>query len=222
MKKLRAVKSESTSIPATYQDVLNTPPHTVAEIVDGTLYTQPRPRVSHRIASTGLVGFISQTFQYGRGGPGDWWILFEPELHLGDDVVVPDIAGWRRERMPELPTGAYITLAPDWVCEVLSPSTRTLDLGGKRAVYTREKVSYLWLVDPDAQSLEAFALRNKEWALIDTLFDDALVSLPPFEVISFNLSDLWPPHTVHKDLPQEEQPSKSKVESEPEFAETSK
>ena len=222
MKKTLAVKSESNSIRATYQDVLDAPPHMVAEIVDGTLYTHPRPRVSHAVASTALVGFISQTFQYGRGGPGGWWILFEPELHLGDDVVVPDIAGWRRERMPELPTGAYITLAPDWVCEVLSPSTRTLDLGGKRAVYARERVSYLWLVDPDAQSLEAFALRNTEWGLIDTLFDDTLVSLPPFEAISFNLSDLWPPHAVHKDLPQEEQSSKSKVETEPESVEISK
>ena len=223
MKKSQAVKSESTSIRATYQDVLDAPPHMVAEIVDGTLYTHPRPRVSHATASTGLGGFISQTFQYGRGGPGGWWILFEPELHLNNDIVVPDVAGWRRERMPELPTGAYITLAPDWVCEVLSPSTRTLDLGGKRAVYARERVSFLWLVDPDARSLEAFALRNTEWVLINTLFDDALVSLPPFEAISFNLSDLWPPHAVHKDSPpQEEQPSKLKAESEPEIAATSK
>ena len=222
MKKSQTVKSESASIRATYQDVLDAPPHMVAEIVDGTLYTHPRSRVSHAIASTGLVGIISQTFQYGRGGPGGWWILFEPELHLDDDVVVPDIAGWRRERMPELPTGAYITLAPDWVCEVLSPSTRTLDLGGKRAVYARERVSYLWLVDPDARSLEAFALRNSEWTSIDTLFDDARVSLPPFEAISFNLSDLWPPHAFHKDLPQEEQTSKSRVESDPEIAETPK
>ena len=222
MKKPREIKSKPASIRATYQDVLDAPPHMVAEIVDGTLYTHPRPRVSHATASTGLGGFISQTFQYGRGGPGGWWILFEPELHLGDDIVVPDIAGWRRERMPELPAGAYITLAPDWVCEVISPSTRTLDLGGKRAVYAREKVSYLWLVDPDARSLEAFELRNTEWALIDTLFDDALVSLPPFEAISFNLSDLWPPHAFHKDLPQETQPGKSRVESEPEIAETFK
>ena len=222
MKKSQAVKSESASIRATYQDVLDAPPHMVAEIVDGTLYTHPRPRVAHATASIGLGGFISQTFQYGRGGPGGWWILFEPELHLSDDIVVPDIAGWRRERMTELPTGAYITLAPDWVCEVLSPSTRMLDLGSKRAVYARERVSYLWLVDPDARSLEAFALRDTEWVLIDTLFDDALVSLPPFEAISFNLSDLWPPHAFHKDLPQEEQPSKSKVESELEFAESTK
>ena len=106
MKKSQAIKSQSASIQATYQDVLNAPPHMVAEIVDGTLYIHPRPRVSHAIASTGFVGFISQNFQYGRGGRGGWWILFEPELHLGDDVVVPDITGWRRERMPELPTRA--------------------------------------------------------------------------------------------------------------------
>ncbi len=222
MKKSQAVKSESASIRATYQDVLDAPPQMVAEIVDGKLYTHLRPRVSHATASIGLGGFISQTFQYGRGGPGGWWILLEPELHLGDDIVVPDIAGWQRERMPELPNRAYITLSPDWVCEVLSPSTRKLDLGGKREVYARERVSYLWLVDPDARSLEAFALRNTEWVLIDTLFDDALVSLPPFDAITFNLSDLWPTHAVHKDLPKEEQPSKLKVESEPEFAETSK
>ena len=222
MKKSQAIKSEPASIRATYQDVLDAPPHMVAEIVDGTLYTHPRPRVFHATASTGLGGFISQTFQFGRGGPGGWWILLEPELHLGDDIVVPDIAGWQRERMPELPNRAYITLSPDWVCEVLSPSTRKLDLGGKREVYARERVSYLWLVDPDARSLEAFALRNTEWVLIDTLFDDALVSLPPFDAITFNLSDLWPPYAVHKDLPQEEQTSKSKVKSESEFAETSK
>ena len=143
MKKSQTEKIESASIQATYQDVLDAPPHMVAEIVDGALYTHPRPGVSHLVASTGLGGVISQTFQFGRGGPGDWWILFEPELHQGDDIVVPDISGWRRERIPELPTGAYITLAPDWVCEVLSSSTRTLDLGGKRTVYSRERVNYL-------------------------------------------------------------------------------
>ncbi len=110
------------------------------------------------------------------------------------------------------PTGAYCTLVPDWVCEVLSPSTRKLDLGGKRAVYAREGVSYLWLADPIVQSLEAFELRGTQWVLIDTLFDDATVSLPPFEAISFNLGDLWLPHAVHK-----EQPSKLTVESEPEM-----
>ena len=217
MIKSQTANSEPTSTRATYQDVLDAPPHMVAEIVDGTLYTHPRPSPRHSLASSQLGTCIGPPFHNGRGGPGGWWILDEPEVHLGEDILVPDLAGWRRERMLELPTTAYITLAPDWVCEVLSPSTRALDLGGKRAVYAREGVAYLWLVDPDARSLEAFELHGIEWVLMDTLFDDAPVSLPPFEAISFSLSDLWPPHAVHK-----ETPIKQAVESEPEFAETSK
>ena len=186
---------------ATYQDVLNTPPHKVAEIVEGTLYIQPRPAMSHATASSRLLGRIGTPFDLGDGGPGGWWIIFEPELHTGEDILVPDFAGWRHGRMPEPPTGAYSTLVPDWVCEVLSPSTRRLDLGGKRAVYAREGVGYLWLVDPDAQSLEAFKLRDTEWVLIDALYGSVAVSLPPFEAISFDLGDLWPPRTVHKAVP---------------------
>ncbi len=110
------------------------------------------------------------------------------------------------------PNSAYIELAPNWVREVLSPSTRKLDLGGKRAVYAREGVGFLWLIDPDACSLEAFELQGSEWVLIGTLFDDALVSLPPFEAVSFNLGDLWPPHAVHKKLP-----SRPTTETEPEL-----
>ena len=212
MKESHAVKSAEVSPHATYQDVLDAPPHMVAEIVDGKLYTHPRPALRHAIASSGLGNRIGTPFHFGDGGPGGWWIVFEPELHLGKDILVPDIAGWRRERVPVFPTGAYCTLAPDWVCEVLSPSTRKLDLGGKRAVYARERVSYLWLADPIVQSLEAFELRGTQWVLIDTLFDDATVSLPPFEAISFNLGDLWLPHAVHQ-----EQPSKLTVESEPEM-----
>lgn len=218
MTKSQTEKSEPTSTRATYQDVLDAPPHMVAEIVDGTLYTQPRPSPRHSLASSELGICIGSPFHKGRGGPGGWWILDEPEVHLGEDILVPDIAGWRRERMPELPTTAYFTLVPDWVCEVLSPSTRALDLGGKRSVYAREGVAYLWLVDPDARSLEAFELRGTVWVLMDTLFDDAPVSLPPFEAISFNLGDLWPPHAVHKESP----PIEQAVKSETELAETSK
>ena len=212
MNKSPATKTLTASPRATYQDVLDAPPHMVAEIVDGKLYTQPRPALPHAIASSRLGILIGSPFEFGYGGPGGWWIVDEPELHLGEDIVVPDIAGWRRERVPVFPSGAYCTLAPDWVCEVLSPSTRKLDLGGKRAVYARERVSYLWLADPIVQSLEAFELRGTQWVLIDTLFDDATVSLPPFEAISFNLGDLWLPHSVHQ-----EQPSKLTVESEPEM-----
>ena len=177
---------------ATYQDVLDAPPDMVAEVVGGTLRTQPRPAALHARASSGLGAKIGGPFDYDRDGPGGWWIIDEPELHLGDDILVPDLAGWRRERMPEYPDMAYFTLAPDWVCEVLSPSTRALDQGEKRMIYAREEVYHLWFVDPDIRTLEVFELSGRRWILVDTLTGDAAVSLPPFEEISFSLGDLWP------------------------------
>ena len=197
--------SDKTPRRASYQDVLDAPPHMVAEVVDGVLYLQPRPAPPHALAYASLGMIIGSPFQFGRGGPGGWWILSEPELHFGKDIVVPDIAGWRRERMPVFPEEAYFTLVPDWVCEILSKSTRKLDLGGKRAIYAREGVRYQWFVDPIERSLEAYELRDEKWVLIDKLYEDAQVSLPPFDAISFNLGDLWIPatatHTVHKAVP---------------------
>ncbi len=177
---------------ATYRDVLDAPMHMVAEIVDGSLSTHPRPAMPHALASSSLGVELGSPFQKGRGGPGGWWIIDEPELHPGEDVVVPDLAGWRRERMPEYPDTAFVTLAPDWVCEVLSPSTRDLDRHGKRPVYAREGVSHLWFIDPIARDLEAFELRNGEWVLIATARNDDPVSIPPFEAIAFPLDALWP------------------------------
>ena len=200
MEKVQTTKSEVCSTRATYQDVLDAPSHEVAEIVDGKLYTHPRPAVPHAVAASGLSHLIGSSFHSGSRDPGGWWIIIEPELHFGDDVLVPDIGGWRRERLPVPPTGAYFTLAPDWVCEVLSPATRKLDLTLKRAAYAREGVAYHWFVDPEARSLAAFELQDGQWELIDTLYNDATVSLPPFEAISFSLAELWPPHTVHREL----------------------
>ena len=177
---------------ATYQDVLDAPPHMVAEVIAGTLHTHPRPAARHAWASSRLGGRLDGSFNPGAGGPGGWWIVFEPELHLGEDIVVPDLAGWRRETMPEYPDAAYFMIAPDWVCEVLSPSTRRLDLNEKRDLYAREGVSHLWLVDPDARTLETFELRERHWLLLATLVDDAPVSLPPFDAITFPLDVLWP------------------------------
>ena len=177
---------------ATYQDVLDAPENRVAEVVDGDLYTSPRPTMRHALASSRLGGELGGPFDRGRGGPGGWWIIFEPELHFGDDVLVPDIAGWRRERMPDFPDAAFATLPPDWVCEVLSPSTRELDLHGKRAIYARESVTHLWLVDPLDRVLEAFELRDGLWALIATAKDEEPVCVPPFDAITFSLGELWP------------------------------
>ena len=200
IKKLQYNKYKSKKHRATYQDILDAPPHVVAEIIEGTLYTHPRPANPHTFAGSRLVGTLMLPFDFGDG-PGGWWIVKEPELHLSDDVVVPDIVGWRCARMPAFPTGAYITLAPDWVCEVFSPSTRNIDLGQKKNIYALEGVAYHWFVDPDERSLEALVLRGKIWVQIDKLYDDASVSLPPFEEFSFNLGVLWLPHTVHKGVP---------------------
>ena len=137
---------------ASYQDVLDAPEHLVAEVVDGMLYTHPRPAPLHTYAYSELGAKLRTLFGGGNGGAGGWLILLEPELHLQEDILVPDVAGWRRERMPAPPQTAYFTLAPDWVCEILSPSTRRLDQSAKRDVYAREGITHLWFVDPEAQN----------------------------------------------------------------------
>ena len=164
----------------------------VAEIVDGLLHLQRRPPALAALAKTALASEIGGPFSKGRDGPGGWWVINEPELHFGEDIVVPDIAGWRRERMPTVPDVAFLTLAPDWVCEVLSASTRKLDLEGKRPVYAREGVGHLWFVDPAARTLEAFALEGGAWTPAGAAREDEPVSLPPFEAVTFPLGALWP------------------------------
>ena len=177
---------------ATYRDVLDAPAHMVAEVVAGALHLQPRPASRHTLAGSSLGVEIGGPFQRGRGGPGGWWILDGPELHFGEDILVPDLAGWRRERMPDYPDTPYFTLAPDWVCEVLSPSTRKFDLEEKRPIYAREGIGHLWLVDPSAHTLEAFSLADGDWSAAGSTSGAAPVSLPPFEAVSFPLDALWP------------------------------
>ena len=184
--------AERESPRATYQDVLDAPAHLVAEIINGTLYTHPRPAMPHARATWVLGGKIGDPFDYGPRGPGGWWLSSEPELHLDDEIVVPDLAGWRRERMPDYPGTAYVTLAPDWVCEVHSPSTRKVDLQEKRPLYAQAGVRHLWLVDPADRTLEAFELRDGEWVPIATAKNDDPVSIRPFDAITFSLGDLWP------------------------------
>jgi Uma2 family endonuclease len=178
---------------ATYADVLAAPEHMVAELIDGRLHLQPRPRVRHAIVASSLGEEILGPFQKGRNGPGGWWILDEPELHLGEDVVVPDLAGWRRERMTVPPDAAFLTLAPDWACEILSPGTRRLDLTRKRALYAEHGVAHLWFVDPDARTLEAFALDGGAWRLAAALGGAEEARVAPFDAVAFPLDALWAP-----------------------------
>jgi Uma2 family endonuclease len=176
---------------ATYEDVLAAPPHVVAEIMFGVLHTHPRPAGPHAKAASVLGMDLGGPFDRGRGGPGGWIVLDEPELHLGDDIVVPDLAGWRRERMPDVTTAAYFTLAPDWICEVLSRSTQAVDRADKMAIYARERVPHAWLVDPIARTLEVYRLQATEWLRLGTWRDDAVVRAEPFDAIELELGALW-------------------------------
>ena len=173
------------------------PSHLVAEIVGGVLRTKPRPARRHTIAASNLGEELGPPFKRGRGGPGGWVILDEPELHLGTmpDIVVPDLAGWRRERMPDAvgdeDAPPYYELAPDWVCEVLSPRTEAFDRGEKVPVYARESVRHVWLVDPIEQTLEVFRLEGERYMLLGVHHGDARVRAEPFDAIELDLAILW-------------------------------
>ena len=177
---------------ATYADLEAVPPHLVAEILNGRLVTHPRPAPRHAVTAASLTDELVSPFQKGRGGPGGWIFMTEPELHFGRDVAVPELAGWRRERMSALPETAYIETPPDWLCEVLSPSTETYDRGDKREIYARAGVKHLWLADPRVEILEVFELTGGRWLLMGTYDGDAAVRAVPFDAIEFALGQLWP------------------------------
>jgi Uma2 family endonuclease len=176
---------------ATYDDLRRVSDDNVAEILDGELIVTPRPALRHARASSGLGGLLWGPFEAGRGGPGGWWILDEPELHFSDDVVVPDLAGWRRTRLPTIPDAAYLTLAPDWACEVLSPATARMDRSRKLRIYAREGVGHLWLVDPHVRTLEVLRLEHARWVLLGIHSDPGAVVAEPFEAIEIELAPLW-------------------------------
>jgi hypothetical protein len=184
---------------ATYADLEAVPPNKVAELVRGTLHVFPRPAPRHANTSSVLGIKIGGPFGLGDGGPGGWWILDEPELRFPDpdapgeiDALVPDLTGWRRECMPELPETAYFALAPDWICEVLSPSTAAFDRDEKMPVYAREGVRYAWLVDPIARTLEVYVLgQDRRWGPAVVHRDAARVRVEPFGAVELELSVLW-------------------------------
>ncbi|HEV8716797.1 MAG TPA: Uma2 family endonuclease [Candidatus Binatia bacterium] len=178
---------------ATYDDLLKVPDILVAEILDGELFTSPRPALPHARATSVLRGVLDPFDRRigGPGGLGGWWILFEPELHFGADVLVPDLAGWRRERMLVLPNEPYVELAPDWVCEVVSPSTARVDRVRKVPIYAREDVGHLWLVDPLQQTLEVFRLEERHWVLVSTHGGAEIMRAVPFEALELDMGRWW-------------------------------
>jgi Uma2 family endonuclease len=177
--------------PATYDDLVKLPDNLVAEIIDGELHASPRPAPPHARAGSSLGFLLGGPFDFGRGGPGGWWIFDEPELHLNADVLVPDLAGWKRARMPRQPETAYFPLAPDWVCEILSPSTARVDRARKLAIYAREGVPHAWLIDPALQTLEVLRLEAGRWVILATRVSDELVRAEPFADVELELRLLW-------------------------------
>jgi Uma2 family endonuclease len=179
---------------ATYEDVLRAPPHKVAEIIAGDLILSPRPAGPHTAAASALGEELGPPFKRGRGGPGGWIILDEPELHLGQDILVPDLGGWRHSTMSEIANEPYFTTRPDWVCEVLSPSTERFDRGEKIAIYARAGVSHAWLVNPLQRTLEVLRLSEgnpEQWLTTGVSRDDARVRAEPFEAFELDLAVLW-------------------------------
>jgi len=177
--------------PATYEDLVKLPGNLVAEIVDGELHASPRPALPHVRVGSVLGRRVGGPYDDGIGGPGGWWILDEPELHLGGNVLVPDLAGWRRPRMPGSSDAAYATVAPDWICEILSPSPSSLDRVQKLAVYARQQVPHAWLIDPLARTLEVLGLDGARWTILGTHAGTEVVRAEPFVEIELDLSSLW-------------------------------
>ena len=176
---------------ATYEDVLAAPDHMVAEIIAGELSLAPRPAGPHAAAASALVEELGPPFKRGRGGPGGWIILFEPELHLEDQILVPDIAGWRRETMPHVPNVPYFETRPDWACEVLSPSTKKRDRADKLPIYGKSGVGHLWLVNPILRTLEILRRQDAQWLTLAVHRDEERVRAEPFESFELELGVLW-------------------------------
>ncbi len=183
--------SERVKRGATYDDVVAAPADKIAEITDGDLYLTPRPAPRHARVASALTSDLHDAFDRGRSGPGGWWVLFEPELHLDGNVLVPDIAAWRRTRMAALPDEAWFELPPDWVCEVLSVSTEELDRRKKLPLYALAGIPHLWLVDPASKRLEVYSREGVEWTLTSISTETELVSAEPFESIAIELGRFW-------------------------------
>ncbi len=181
--------------PTLYEHLEALPEGVTGEIIDGQLYAHPRPSLRHGLAASSLVDELVGPFQKGRGGPGGWWIIAEPELHFihNIEVDVPDLAGWRRERMPLLPEGHRCTVVPNWVCEILSPSTASIDREVKMPIYARFGVASAWLIDPRARTLDAYTLAAGTWREIGRFAGSEQVSVAPFDAVTIDLGDLWVP-----------------------------
>jgi Uma2 family endonuclease len=181
--------------PTLYEQLVALPESLTGDIIDGQLHSQPRPSGRHGLAESSLIGELIGPFQEGRGGPGGWWIIGESELRFirDTDVYVPDIAGWRHERMPQMPEDQRFTVVPDWGDEILSKSTASKDREFKIPAYAEYGIAYRWLIDPLARTLEAYAREGRFWREIGRFAFDDRVAVAPFDAVTTPLVDLWAP-----------------------------
>lgn len=175
---------------ALWEHLAELPDDVVGEIVAGEIRTTPRPDPPHLRAAAGVGVFLGGAFGMGIGGPGGWVILAEPRIRFEDELRVPDIAGWRGERYAEPERGPY-TLPPDWICEILSPSTAAVDRGEKQPLYARSRVGHLWLMDPIARTLEVLRLQGDLWVVAAVFTGEAVVRAEPFDAIELDLGKIW-------------------------------
>ena len=177
---------------AVYEDLYAIPENMTGEIINGELIVTPRPSVRHMITASVLGGKLTPPYYFGEGGgPGGWIILYETEIMLGDELLVPDFAGWRKERFPGVPKENWISVPPDWVCEILSPSTMRVDRIRKMPIYARYSITHLWLMDPVARTLEVFRLESEHWSMVAAFAENEKVRAEPFQEIEFDLGHFW-------------------------------
>jgi len=178
---------------ATYEDLYHLPDGVVGEILNGQLVATPRPSPRHARVSSALGITLGGPFMMGKGGgPGGWWILDEPEVKLGENILVPDLAGWRKERLPDIPEqDNWISVSPDWVCEVLSPATVRTDRVLKMPIYAKFEVASAWLIDPASKTLEVFQLESGKWVLLAAHSESDKARIEPFQEVELDLSLLW-------------------------------
>jgi Uma2 family endonuclease len=189
---LRLGRMDSAPKLPTMADLEALPPGIKGEIIEGVLYTMTRPRPRHQRVAGAIFGTLDGPFDAGSGGPGGWWILIEPGIELpGTPEIAPDLAGWRRERLPDLPEESSITVVPDWVCEILSPTNRRHDLLVKKPYYAKIGVPFHWLVDRSAATLTAYRLEREHWVDLGTWGDETAARIPPFDAVPFDVKSLW-------------------------------
>jgi Uma2 family endonuclease len=176
---------------AVYEDLYNIPENMTGQIIDGELIASPRPAPGHMNVASVLGAELVPPYRFGRGGPGGWIILMETEIMFGEHLLVPDLAGWKKERFPGWPEENWISTSPDWICEILSPSTAQTDKVRKMPIYAEYGVAHIWLIDPVIKTLDAFRNETGKWLLLASFAGEDRVRIEPFQETEIDLGDLW-------------------------------